>query len=143
MLILRAGGQQQRLQPRTDALVDAGHLIFQLEVGAVPHALHQNVGVLCPCVVRQQAAPVLHLYVGEVRHAAADQLQPPLRREHGQLLLAVDHDAHVHPVKTGGGPPDDVQMPQCDGVEAAGIDGDIHSASSFPPRWYTVSLILP
>ena len=134
MLKLRAGGQQQRLQSGADALVDAGHLVFQLEVGAVPHALYQNMGIFGLGIVRQQAAPVLHHYIGNVGHAMADQFQPPLRCEHGLLLLTVDHDADVYLVKAGGGPAYNVQMPQGDGVEAAGIDGDIHSASSFPPR---------
>ena len=95
MLVLRAGGQQQRLQPRQDALIDAGHLQLHVPVRGVAHALEQDTGALFPGVVRQQAAPVLHLHVGDVRHAAADQLQPALRREHGQLLFAVDHDADI------------------------------------------------
>ena len=39
MLELRAGGQQQRLQLRLDALVDPGHLHFGIKIRDIPHAV--------------------------------------------------------------------------------------------------------
>ena len=70
-----------------------------------------------------------------------------LRCEHLVSLFSVGADTDTDPVKAGSRPPDDIQMPQGDGVERAGANRCSHGGhSSFsrsPPRRISVRAILP
>jgi hypothetical protein len=57
------------------------------------------------------------------RHLAADDRHPFLDREH-RRFGGIGGDADHQPVDQLRAAPDDVHMPQSDGVEGAGIDAD-------------------
>ena len=67
--------------------------------------------------IRQQAVEQLRLHVGQLRHGGPHQRQLLFRGEHLVPLLRVGADADEDLVKAAGGPADDIQMAQGDGVK--------------------------
>ncbi|MPM42049.1 hypothetical protein SDC9_88711 [bioreactor metagenome] len=147
MFILCRRGQKQRLQSRAEMLVNAGKLPLHVPVRAVAHTPDNDVRAVADCVIRQKAGPQLRMDVGVFRNRRLHQPQLLLRREHLVLFCRVGTDANPNRVEAGRRPSDNIQMPQSDGVEAAGANCCSHVADSSlspsPALRKSVTAILP
>ena len=134
------GGEKEGVQIRIQFTVDHCHLKFFLKIGACPQALDNGAAAALPGILGQQTVIGVHRHVGQVAGDAAELVFPLLQRKQ-RFFITVDHDADNDLVEQPRCALDDIQMPVGHGVEAAGIDGDLHRTSL--SRRKSVTVVLP
>src|SRR5215212_726964 len=123
--VLRGGHYEERLELREHRPVELRLLELRLEIRDSPQALDYGPRPLFASEVHEQTVHQLHRDVLDVR---GDLLYKPGPLECGEhrLLAQVSADRYDYVVEDLRGPPDDVEVPRSNGVEAPGTDRHDH-----------------
>ena len=113
-------------------------LLLVLKILDVADTLDDEVGLHAVKELDEHPPRGYDLHVGQMGAGGLGHLAALGQGEgillHGRaldvLLHIIGHDRHRDLIEAGGGAGDDVQMPQGDGVEAAGDECGAHSVSS-------------
>jgi hypothetical protein len=117
-----ARGKKQRLDFWRESPVHQGHLKLILKVRNGPKSANE-----CGCTdisgeLNQEAIKGLDVNGFEVRRHAGDELHSVVDGQECCLLFVVGY-GDDDPVEKAAGAFDDIEVPICDGVKRAGIDG--------------------
>ena len=117
-----AGHQEDGFQFGSEGAVGERHGEFPLDVAEGPQAPQHDPRPAPPHKIDRQPFKAGDIDIGEFTGGAGDEVEPLLRGEQ-RGLFGIDANPHGQPIEQGRPAPDDVVMPQREGVEAAGVDG--------------------
>ena len=118
------GHQEHRLDLRIEVPVHQRHRELVFHVAGGPQAAQRHPGADLPCERHRQACERLHRDVAEPGDDLSHQLDALLLREE-RRLFRVDADADHEPVEDPAAALDHVEVAAVNGVEHAGVDGDV------------------
>ena len=128
MLEFPAGGQQHCLQAGPESPVNQGHLVLVIEIRHAADAPDNHAGLMGGGELSQKPRPEFSIYVRQVGHSCPDHFQLLVRQKHRAGFLGVGADADPDFVEASGGAANDIQMPQGNGVKAAGANRCSHDS---------------